>query len=169
MPRKSKASKPNTTAETTQNSAKAAEKARKAYEETVRTGQRVAEQTQEWWTRMFTQMATGNEWQKQWTNFTSIAGNMLPMAQRRIEEMAEWAAQNNRTSTELMRKAWEALQTPVLADSQNKWMDFWSSSLRAVQSNIDTATDLGTKTIDNWIRFVRENTEVTEVRTAKAA
>ncbi len=170
MPQKKKGSKNSTTTQTAQHTAaEATDTARKNYEQTVRTGQRVVEEAQAWWSRMFTQTATAQDWQKHFANYTSLAGNMLPLAQRRMEEVADWISRNNRTSAELMRKAVDAAQTPVVAESQDKWFDFWSASLKAVQSNIETATELSTKTIDTWIRFVRNNTEVTEVRTPKMA
>jgi hypothetical protein len=93
----------------------------------------------------------------------------MPLAQRRLEEAMRFMEINSRTGAELMKKAVDAAQTSSLAESQAKWMDFWSSSMKAMQSNIETATDLSTQAIDSWIQFVRKNTDVTDVRVPKAA
>jgi len=74
---------------------------------------------------------------------------------------------NGRTGAELMKKAVDAAQTPAIAESQAKWMDFWTSSMGAVRSNAEAVTQISTKAIDSWIDFIRENTEVTEIRVPK--
>jgi len=91
------------------------------------------------------------------------------MAQRRMEEVMTLMEKNSRTSAELVKKAVDAAQTPVVSESQAKWMEFWTSSLGAVRSNTEALTEISTKAIDSWIDFVRKNTEVSEVRVPKAA
>jgi len=61
------------------------------------------------------------------------------------------------------------VQAPAIGESQRKWVDFWSSSMKAFQSNIETATAVGTKAIDGWVRFVRDHREAVEAPTLKAA
>jgi hypothetical protein len=68
-----------------------------------------------------------------------------------------------------MKKAVEAAQTPVLSESQAKWMDFWTSSMGAVRSNAEAFTEISSKTLDSWIDFVRKNTDVSEVHAGKTA
>ncbi|HYG35902.1 MAG TPA: hypothetical protein VEC99_14015 [Clostridia bacterium] len=146
-----------------------ANKARKSYEQTVRTGQRLQEEAGNWWTRMMTQTATATDWQRQFANFTTLANNVMPMAQRRMEDAMGLMEKNSRTSAELMKKAVDAAQTPSVAESQAKWLEFWTSSLKALQSNVEAYTEISTKTIDSWIDFVRKNTERTEIRVPKTA
>ena len=149
--------------------AEMADQARQNYQQALRTGQRLQEEAGQWWTRMFNQTATVADWQKQVANLTSVASRVMPLAQRRLEEAMNLMERNSRTSAELMKKAMDAVQTPGLAECQAKWVDFWTSSMRAVQSNVEAATEMGTKTIDSWIDLVRKNTEVTEVRVPRAA
>jgi len=146
-----------------------ADQARTNYEHAVRAGQKFQEEAGQWWSRMLGQVMTTNDWQKQFTRLTEMTTSAMPLAQRRLEEAMRFMETNSRTGAELMKKAVDAAQTSSLAESQAKWMDFWSSSMKAVQSNIEAATDLGTQAIDSWIQYVRKNTEAAEARVPKAA
>jgi hypothetical protein len=148
--------------------AEMADQARRNYQQALRTGQKLQEEAGHWWTRMFNQTATTADWQKQVANLTSMASQVMPLAQRRIEEAMHLMERNGRASAELMKKAVDAVQTPGLAECQAKWLDFWTSSMKAVQSNVEAATEMGTKTIDSWIDFARKSTEATEVRAPRA-
>ncbi|HTL59422.1 MAG TPA: hypothetical protein VL361_27375 [Candidatus Limnocylindrales bacterium] len=144
-----------------------ANQARHNYEQAVRTGQRFQEEAGQWWTRVLGQAMTAADWQRQFARLTAISSNAMPLAQKRLEETMQLMEKTGRTSAELMRKALDAVQTAGVAESQAKWMDFWSSSMKAVQSNVEAITELNTHTIDSWIDFVRKNAEVAQ--TAKAA
>lgn len=146
-----------------------ADQARSNYEHAVRTGQKFQEEAGQWWTRMLSQAMTTNDWQRQFTRLTAMTTSVMPLAQRRLEEVMQFVETNSRAGAELMKKAADAAQTSSIAESQAKWMDFWSSSMKAVQSNIEAATEFSTRAIDSWIQFVRKNSEVTEVRVPKAA
>src|SRR5262245_23396415 len=110
-----------------------AEKARKRYEHAVRTGQELQEEAGQWWNKLLTQTAIATDWQKNFTNLASITNRMIPLAQKRMEEAMELIEKNNRASAELMKKAVDAAQTPRLAECQAKWLDFWTSSMKAAQ------------------------------------
>jgi hypothetical protein len=145
-----------------------ADKARQQYEHTVRTGQKFQEEAGQWWSRMLAQTAGNTDWQKQFTNFAAMSNRMLPLAQRRMEDAMELLEKNSRTGADLMKKAMDAAQTTALAESQAKWLDFWTSSMRAMQGNVEAVTEMSTKAIDSWVQFVRTNTETTEIRTPKS-
>lgn len=143
--------------------------AMKNYEQAMRTGLKMQEEAVKWWSGMFSQAATGQEWQKRVHDLTGIATGIMPLAQKRMEEMLDFIEKNGRTNSELMKKAVEAAQTPVLADSQAKWLDFWTSSMGAMRKNMEALTEINTKAIDSWLSFVRQNTELTEIRVPKTA
>jgi len=146
-----------------------ADTARKNYEQAARTGQRFQEEAGQWWTRMLNQTATAAEWQRNVSRFTALAGQAMPVAQRCLEGAMEVMEKSGRTGAELMQKAVEASQTPSLAECQAKWMEFWTSSMKATQTNVQAVTQLGTRAIDSWVDFVRKNSEITEVRVPKIA
>jgi hypothetical protein len=146
-----------------------ADKARKQYEQAMRTGQKLQEEAGQWWTKMLSQATTANDWQKQFTNAASLTGRMLPMAQQRMEDTMELMERNSRTGADLMKKAMDAAQTTGLAESQAKWLDFWASSMRALQGNVEAVNEMSTKTINSWIQFVRSNAEAAEARTLRSS
>jgi hypothetical protein len=166
MAQKTKTKRESTT-EAEKSFGQMADKTQRSYEQAVRTGQRLQEEVTQWWTRMLSQTANAGDWQRQFSQFTEIAGNALPMAQRQMEGLMELMEHNGRAGAELMRKAIDAAQTPLISDSQTKWMDFMTSSLRAVRSNVEAVTEISTKAIDSWIQFIRKNTDY-ETRTARA-
>jgi len=146
-----------------------ADKARRNYEQAMRTGQKFQEEAGQWWTRMLTQTATASDWQRNVSRFTNLAGTMMPIAQRCLEGAMDVMEKSGRTGADLVTKAVDAVQTASPAESQAKWMDFWTSSMKATQSNVEAVTQLSTKAIDSWIDFVRKNSEVTEFRVPKSA
>ena len=145
-----------------------ADHARRQYEHAVRTGQKLQEEAGQWWTKMLSQAATVTDWQKQFTNAASMTGRMLPLAQQRMEDAMELLERNGRTGADLMKRAVEAAQTPSIAESQAKWLDFWASSMKAMQGNVEAVIEMSTKAIDSWIHFVRSNAETSEGRTLKS-
>lgn len=155
------------TKDKTRPASEAADNAMRNYEHAVRTGLKFQEEAGRWWSSMLNPTSGAQDWQKRMTNLTGMANSLMPMAQHRMEEMLSLIEQNNRTGTELMKKAVDAAQTPVLAESQAKWMEFWTSSLGAVRSNTEAMSEISSKTIDSWIEFVRKNTDITEVRVPK--
>ena len=144
-----------------------ADKAMKNYEQALRTGLKFQEEAGKWWSTMFNQATFAQDWQKRVTDMTGVASSFMPLAQRRMEEVISLMEKNSKTGSELMKKAVEAAQAPAVAESQAKWLDFWSSSLGAVRSNTEAVSQISSKAIDSWIEFVRKNTEVTDVRVPK--
>jgi hypothetical protein len=130
-----------------------------------RTGQRVQDEAGQWWNRMLAQSA---DWQKQVTNFASLTNRMIPLAQERMEDAMTLLEKNTRTGTELMNKAMAAAQTANLAESQAKWLDFWTSSMKALQGNVEFVTEISANAIDSWIHFVRTNAERMEAHVPKS-
>jgi len=149
--------------------AEMAEKAMRNYEQALRTGVKLQEEAGRWWTTMLNQTTSAQDWQKRVTNLTSVANGVMPVAQKRMEEVMELMEKNSRTGAELMKKAVDAAQSPAIAESQAKWIEVWTSSLGAVRSNAEALTEINTRVIDSWIDFARKNTEITEVRVPRTA
>ncbi len=146
-----------------------ADTALKSYEQALGTGLKLQEETGRWWTAMASKSSTGQEWQKQFTAMTGVANSLVPLAQKRLEEVLELVESNGRANASLMKKAAEAAQTPVIADSQAKWIDFWTSSISASRTSAEAFAQIGTKAVDEWIDFIQKHTEVAEIRVPKAA
>lgn len=142
--------------------------AMKNWEQGLRTSLKLQEEAGRWWSSMMNQTAFAQDWQKRLTDMTGMANNWMPMAQKRMEEVMDLMEKNSRTGAELMKKAVDAAQTPIMAESQAKWMEFWTSSMGAVRSNAEAVTEISTKALDSWIDFVRKNSEAAEARMSKA-
>ena len=93
----------------------------------------------------------------------------MPQTQRRMEEAMELMEKNSRTGAELVKKAVDAAQSPVPAESQAKWIEFWTASLKATQANAEAVAQLGARAMNSWIQFIQKNSEVTSVRVPKTA
>ncbi len=165
---KANSPKDKETAKQTKPVAEMADTAMKNYEQAIKTSLKLQEEASKWWTSMFSQANLTQDWQKRFSDITGMANSFVPLAQKRMDEVMTLMEKNSRTSAELMKKAVDAAQTPVLAESQAKWMDFWTSSMGAARSNAEAFSELSTKAIDSWIDFVRKNAEVTEARISKA-
>ena len=146
-----------------------ADKAMKNYEQALRTGLKLQEEAVRCFNHMFNQTASPQDWQKRLSNFTAITSEMMPLTQKRMEEVLDLMEKNSRTGAELVKKAVDAAQTPVPAESQAKWMEFWTSTMGVARSNAEALTQISARAIDSWIDFVRRNTEVTEIRVPRAA
>jgi len=146
-----------------------ADKALKNYEQLVRTGLKLQEEAGRCWTNLLTQTASVQDFQKPINNFTAVANGILPEAQKRMQEMVSLVEANSRTGVELMKKAADAVQTPSIAESQSKWMDFWTTSLGAARNNTEALLQINSRAIDSWIDFAQKNTEVTQVRVPRTS
>jgi hypothetical protein len=135
------------------------EKAIKNYEQIVRTGLRLQEEVGRCWTSMLSHSTSLHDWQRPITNFTTMTNSILPDAQKRMQEALDLVEKNTRTGVELMKKAADAAQTTSLAESQNRWMDFWNSSLEAARANTEAVMQLNTRAMDAWLNVVQKNTE----------
>lgn len=142
--------------------------ARKNYEQAVRTGQKWQEEAGQWWSRMLSP-GSAADWQKQIEQFTNLASQTMPLAHARFEDALQLMEKNSRISADLMKTALEASQSPHLGECQAKWVEFWTSGLKAMQSNVEAVTELSTKAIDSWLDFVRKNSKVIQAGTVTAS
>lgn len=141
----------------------------KNYEQFVRTGLKLQEEASRCWSNLMTQSTSVRDFQKPLSKFTDVATGVLPEAQKRVQELLELVEKNTRTSVDLMKKASDAAQTPVVAESQAKWTEFWSASAGAVRSSTESLMQISGRAVDSWVDFVRKNTDVTQVRMPKVA
>lgn len=144
-------------------------KAMKNYEQAVRTGMKFQEEAGRYWSGMFNQASYAQDWQKRMASYTSMANGLLPLAQRRMEDMMDLMEKSSRMSADLLKKATDAAQTPTVGEAQSKWLDFWTSAMVTTRANMEAASQVSTRAIDSWIDFVKKNSDLADLRTAKAA
>ncbi|HWH69584.1 MAG TPA: hypothetical protein VNT26_09380 [Candidatus Sulfotelmatobacter sp.] len=146
-----------------------ADTAMKNYEQALRSGLKFQEEAVQWWSGSFNQTAAAQDWQKRFVQLTALANKAVPVAQKNMEEMMGFMQKSGRTSAELLKKAAAAVQTPVMAESQAKWMDFWSSSLGAARSNAETLSQIHAQAITSWVDLVQKSAAAAEMRAPAAA
>jgi hypothetical protein len=129
------------------------------YEKAVHSGLHIQEEALKCCNRVFSQTAMYQEWQKRLGSFTDATNGFLPEAQKRAEEMLDLMDKNARTGAELMKKAVDAAQTPGITDSQAKWMDFWTTSLGALQDNTSAMAQIHGRALDCFMEMARQNVE----------
>jgi hypothetical protein len=145
------------------------DQAMRSYEQALRTGMKLQEETSKWWGNLLNQGTPAQDWQKRFLNFVGVANVLVPATQKRMEEVLDLVEKNTRTSADLMKKAGDAAQAPVMAESQNKWLDVWTSSLGAIRTNAEAVTQINSRAIDSWIDFIQKNAEIAEIRVPKTA
>jgi hypothetical protein len=145
-----------------------AEATLKNYQQAVRTGLKLQEEAGKWWNSAWNQTNLAEDWQRRVNCAAGVANHLMPLAQKRMEEVMSLVQKNTEAGAHLLRKAVDAAQTPALADGQTKWMDFWTSSMGAVRTNAETVAHISSNAIDSWIEFVRKTGEAVETE-AKAA
>src|SRR5512146_2781066 len=90
-----------------------ADKAMKNYEQALKTGLKLQEEAVWCFSHMFNQTASPQDWTKRFTNLTAITSEVMPLTQKRMEEVLELMEKSTRTGAELVKKAVDAAQTPV--------------------------------------------------------
>lgn len=149
--------------------AEIAEQTVKNCEQALHTGLKFQQEAGQWWSKVFDQATSVEDWQKRFSNFNSLANSLRPATQKRLDEVLDLVEKNTRTGTELLKKATDAAQTPAIADSHAKWMDVWTSSLGAVRSNAEAVMQINARAMDTLIDFVQKNADIAQVRSSKAA
>ena len=135
------------------------DKAMKNFEHALRTGVKLQEEAARCWTTVLNQSTSAHDWQKQIANYTNVANGVLPATQKQIEGVMDLMEKNTRTSVELIKKAIDAAQSPSPTESQNKWLDVYTSSLGAVRSTTEAVAQLNAQAIDSCINYLRRTND----------
>jgi len=132
------------------------DEAMRTYEQNFKTGMKMQEEAGKWWTNMFNQATSPQDWQRR---VSRMADDWLPSTQKNMEESLKLIDQNNRVGVDLLKKAVQAAQTTTLTESQVRWLDFWEASMKTVRSNAQILTQINGRAIDSWIDFIRKTGE----------
>ena len=138
-------------------------------EQAMRNGLKFQEEATKWWNNMAGHTGSAQDWQKRFSNATTVATNFTAAAQKRAEEFLDLAETNARAQVELTKKAADAMQAPTIAESQHKWIEFWTASLGVVRSSSESMAQISGRALDSWVDFVQKNGEMSQVRIPKAA
>ncbi len=101
-------------------------------------------------------------WRAGLETFASWAGNLVPIASRQVQQTTRLLATSTRESAELFRKMVDAGQAFSADEIQSRWTEWWTLSVRALQSNAEMVTQVGLRTIDAWMSMIRNNAAAQE-------
>jgi len=140
------------------------EQAMKNYEQALKTGLKLQEESGKWWTNLLGQTSSPQDWQKR---AKALADELLPQTQKGIDECLKLVEQNSRVSLDLLKKASNLAQSASPAEAQTKFLSFWETSLNALRDTAQTVTQANTKAMEAWTDFVRKSTEPVTATRAK--
>ena len=139
------------------------EKAIQNYEDALKTGLKIQEESGKWWAKMLEQTGSAQDWQRQ---IRAMASELLPETQKRVEQSLKLMEQNGRMSLELFQRAMEAAQSSSIMEGQNRFMQLWEASLNAIKDSTQAVTMANSKALESWMDFFRKNAEMATPRRA---
>jgi hypothetical protein len=134
-----------------------ADQSMKNYEQTLRTGLKLQEEAWQSWYSMLNQSQFGPDWQKRFNNVTGATNTVVPAVQKGLVETVDLMGKNAILGAELIKKALDASQTPAVAESQSKWMDFMKTSLEAAQYNVEAVMRINSRAMDSIFKLAQKN------------
>jgi hypothetical protein len=135
-----------------------------SYEKAFRTGLKLQEESGKWWTAFLEQTGPSREWQR---TIRTMAGELLPEAQRRVEDGLRMVEQNSRASLEYLRLFKRAVEVPQgnpIFEGQNKLLSFWEESLNSVRDSAQAIAQANTQAMESWMELFRKGTEMAAER-----
>jgi hypothetical protein len=133
------------------------EQAMKNYEQALKTGLKLQEESSKCWAGFLGQAPSPQEFQKR---VKAMVDNVVPQTQKSIDDCLKLIEHNSRTNVELLRKAVAAAQATSVQEAQTKFLGFWEASLSALRDTAQSVTQANTKAVDAWVDFVRKSAEV---------
>lgn len=134
-----------------------AQKAMRSHRQTARVAQRSQQRTVRDAGDLVEQTASAQNWQGAWRRLTMVTGSLIPVAQRQMQAFMSVVDTNNRNGAELIRLGLDAAQGSITPDGRDSWMELWTATMRAFKSNAEALSQATNRTVDSWVRFLREN------------
>jgi hypothetical protein len=138
----------------------------RSYEQALRTGVKLQEDTAKWWASFLDQATWPNEWQKQ---VSTVMAQAIPTAQKNLEDSLRLLDQSSKTGLNLLKKAVDGTRNSSNSDVQNQVHELWHSSLTVLQSNLRAMTESQTRMMESWTDFVRKGVASTRAAASSAA
>ena len=134
------------------------EEAYKNYEQALKTGIKVQEDTVKMWKDLLSKAGTPAEFQ---SKFTEMAEDVFPTAKKRMDEALKTVEENYKTSTELLQQALQVWQPGSVAETQNRIRGLWETSLSAARNNVQTVVKTNQQILDAWTGLAANGTKKT--------
>ncbi len=126
------------------------EQAVKNYEQAVQTSLRVQQESSKWWLDLMAQSGLPHDWQKRLGN---LANEVLPLAQKRMEESIRLVEQTGRISLDLLKQSIDSLKAESAGANPSKMQDLWEASLQALRNNAQAIGQTNARILECWAQF----------------
>jgi len=132
------------------------DQAMKGYEQALKTGVKMQEESAKYFSNLLNQTTSPQDWQKR---VKSVTDELIPQTQKTMEEGVKLIEQTTRTSIELLKKAVATGQPTSMQDAQAKFLGLWEASLNAMRDTAVSVTQANNKAIESWVSYARKNSE----------
>ena len=137
----------------------------KNYEQALRTGLKLQEDSGKLWTNLINHTHSPQDWQRK---AKSISDDFIPQTQKAMDDGIKLIEQNTRTSVELLKKAVATAQSASVQEAQSRFLGLWEGSLTALRDTTQSVTQANTKAVEAWMEFVRKSAEPAAGHATKA-
>lgn len=134
------------------------DQAMKSYEQALKTGVKMQEESVKYFSNLVNQTTSPQDWQKR---VKAVADEFIPQTQKTVDEGVKLIEQTSRTSIELLKKAVATGQPTSMQDAQTKFLGLWEASLNAMRDTAVAVTQANNKAIESWVSYARKNSEPT--------
>ena len=135
------------------------EEAFKTYEQSLKTGIKIQEDTVKLWKDLLANAKTPTDFQ---ARLSQMADEALPAAKKRMEEAMQTVEENYKVGTDLLQKAFQVWQPGSVAEAQNRVRELWESSLSAVRMNTQTIVKSNQQVLDYWTSMMGNGAATTK-------
>ena len=145
-----------TTEEKTQPVTDLFEQTMKNYEQALKTGVKMQEESMKYLSNLVSQNGSPQDWQKRMKTMTD---GFIPQTQKTVDEGLKLIEQTNRTGVELLKKVVASGQPNSVQDAQVKCLGVWEASLDAMRDTAVSMTQASNKAIEAWFAYAWKSGE----------
>jgi hypothetical protein len=132
------------------------DQALKSYEQALKTGVKMQEESAKVFSDLVTQATSPQDWQKQ---MKSVTDDFIPQTQKAVDEALKLIEQTSKSSVELLKKAVAGGQPTTAPEAQAKLLGLWEASLNAMRDTAVSVTQANNKAIESWVAYARKTAE----------
>jgi translation initiation factor 2 alpha subunit (eIF-2alpha) len=129
------------------------EQALKSYEQALKTGVKMQEESAKMFSDLVTHATSPQDWQKQ---MKSVADDFIPQTQKTVDEGLKLIEQTSKCGVDLLKKALAVGQPTSAPDAQAKMLGLWEASLTAMRDTTVAVTQAHNKAIESWFAYARK-------------
>jgi hypothetical protein len=132
------------------------EQALKSYEQTLKTGMKMQEESAKVFSDLVTQATSPQDWQKQ---MKSITDDFIPQTQKTVDDGLKLIEQTSKSGIELLKKTVAIGQPTTAPDAQAKMLGLWEASLNVMRDTVVAINHTHNKAIESWVAYARKTAE----------